>query len=681
MARPLPAAKQAGQPTAALTRRRVVIADDSDIARALIERLLADDPSLQVVGRARSGAELLNLPALRAADVVVLDLVMPELAGLSVLSQLPKRCRAVAISGAEAGSALARAALAEGASCYISKRELRGPDGAQNLQALVHQALQSLMSGRPSAEARTMAAAGGCSGPLEISGSGSASHLKRRVVIADDSELAAALLENLLEGDPRLQVIGHAQNGQQLLDLPALAAADVVLLDLVMPDVAGLSVLSRLPDRCRVIAVSGDPKDSPLARAALGHGARQYISKRDLRGADAAQRLRAVVHAVLGSSPAVERPARPRPVPALPQAASRIVPLTGSAGAVGLRPRSVLSGKRRVVVADDSETAMALLEELLRHDPNIEVVGRARSGAELLELQALELADVVLLDLVMPDIGGLSALPRLVGHCAVVAVSGERQDSALAKAAVNQGAREYVSKQDLGGADAAHRLCAAIRTATPGCSRAERPVLLVAGSTGAVRLLTSLLEELQDLELPTLVVQHLPPGRQGALADLIAWSGTRVQVATHGARLEPGVMVAPTGRHLTLSPRLRIALVDAPPVNGFCPSADVLFESAVPLGRRAVAVMLSGLGNDGARGMGHIADTGGLCLAIEPAECLASQMPRAALAASRRVIACRIGDLAPTIRSEAACRFHGFEDQAPQTSFDTGPTPAADASG
>ena len=134
-------------------KTRVVVVDDSEIAAKLMEGFLEGDPGLQVIGRARTGAELLQLPALRAADVVVLDLLMPELAGLSVLRQLPKGCRAVAVSGDPEGSALAQAALAEGARGYVSKTQLQGPEAAQKLSTAIRAALESLAPSAPRAAA------------------------------------------------------------------------------------------------------------------------------------------------------------------------------------------------------------------------------------------------------------------------------------------------------------------------------------------------------------------------------------------------------------------------------------------------------------------------------------------------------------------------------------------------
>ena len=91
-----------------------------------------------------------------------------------------------------------------------------------------------------------------------------------------------------------------------------------------------------------------------------------------------------------------------------------------------------------VLIADDSDIVATSLEQLLEQDPHIHVVGRARNGRELVEHPALKAAGVVLLDLLMPELGGLSVIRRC-GQCAVIAVSSEEEGSALAEEAKRRG--------------------------------------------------------------------------------------------------------------------------------------------------------------------------------------------------------------------------------------------------
>ncbi|MBN2195524.1 MAG: response regulator [Polyangiaceae bacterium] len=303
-----------------------------------------------------------------------------------------------------------------------------------------------------------------------------------------------------------------------------------------------------------------------------------------------------------------------------------------------------------VVVADDSDVAAAALERILEEDPRIRVMCRARNGAELLELPASRVAEVILLDLLMPELGGLSALRQLSSRTAVIVVSGERAHSALAREAIAQGAVGYVCKSELSLPGGAARLRDMVRTASHRERILDERVVLVAGSTGAVHPLVSLVRNLRDLHVPLLVVQHLPEGREEDLARMLGLTGVVARPAREGDSLAPGVLVAPFGWHMEIDRRERIHLSDAPPVNGHRPSADMLLTSAARLGRRIVAVMLSGLGNDGARGMALLAQQGAACFALHPDDCGATSMPLAALAASRAVQAIRGTELGARVR-------------------------------
>jgi two-component system chemotaxis response regulator CheB len=310
-----------------------------------------------------------------------------------------------------------------------------------------------------------------------------------------------------------------------------------------------------------------------------------------------------------------------------------------------------VQGIVRVVVADDSEIATAFLERLLEEDPLIRVVGRAANGAELLALPARDIAHVVLLDVLMPEIGGLSVIRQLSTRCSVIAISSVAADSAVAHEALALGATAFFNKRDLARAGEAQRLREAVRGGvTAGQARLDQSVVLVVGSTGAVSPLECLIRDLSPLSVPVLVVQHLPEGRDGALAQLLSLGRGLAHVAQHGELLRPGVLVGPSGRHLEIDGYDRARLTTADPVNGHRPSGDVLLRSAVRLGKRALAVVLSGLGNDGAQAMAALAEEGALCFAQHPQEASAPSMPKAALAASPRVRPVRIAELGSMLR-------------------------------
>jgi len=309
----------------------------------------------------------------------------------------------------------------------------------------------------------------------------------------------------------------------------------------------------------------------------------------------------------------------------------------------------------RVVVADDSEIAASYLERLLEADPRIRVVGRASNGAELLGLPERGMAQVVVVDVLMPELSGLSVIRRLAADCAVIAVSSMDPSSVGAMEAIALGAIAFFSKRDLSKESEAHRLRELVKSAAGTLSApAHRSVVFVVGSTGAISHLETLVGELQGH--PLLIVQHLPEGKDLALAQLLTSRGARARVARHGDTLEPAAFVAPIARHMELDAQERIRLVDGPPVNGHRPSGDVLLSSAARLGSRAVGVVLSGLGSDGALGMAKLAEAGGSCFVLNSEDCHAPAMPRAALATSSRVRSVPAKDLGLRVRKAA-----GFE--------------------
>lgn len=309
------------------------------------------------------------------------------------------------------------------------------------------------------------------------------------------------------------------------------------------------------------------------------------------------------------------------------------------------------AGIALVVIAEDSALVTAYLEQLCESDPQIRIVGRARDGKELLELPELPIAQVVLLDLLMPELGGLSLVKRLSDRAMVVAISSEDEGSALAREALALGAAAFFSKRSLAKPAVQQELRRVIKQgAAQFATGRGQAIGFVVGSTGAIAPLEHIVRSLRGTAAPLLVVQHLPDGRAENLAQLLHHQDYPAHVALHGEQLLPGVFIAPTGRHMTIDARDRIALTIGEPVALHRPSGEVLLRSAARLGPRAVAVVLSGLGNDGARALGELAERGGQCFVQHPEEAHAPFMPRAGAAASSKVRLVRDAQLGATLR-------------------------------
>lgn len=159
------------------------------------------------------------------------------------------------------------------------------------------------------------------------------------------------------------------------------------------------------------------------------------------------------------------------------------------------------------------------------------------------------------------------------------------------------------------------------------------PVIALVASSGGLRALSEVLAALPaSLNAAVLVLQHLESGRRSLLPAILARrTALRVLPAEDGAALQAGtVYVAPSSRHLCITPGRTLALTDAPAVHYSRPSADVLLESLAAAGAPVIAVVLTGRGQDGARGSLFVARSGGTVLAQDRATSLHFGMPGAA---------------------------------------------------
>ncbi len=292
----------------------------------------------------------------------------------------------------------------------------------------------------------------------------------------------------------------------------------------------------------------------------------------------------------------------------------------------------------RVLIVDDSDIAAEVVRRVIDAAPDMRVIGQVRSADEVIAKALHRSADVVLLDLWMPGKTGLAVIRQLSDERPVVVVSDVEHDSPLAREAVAQGARAFVSKKDLSTKAGAVRVRSVVRAAgRRGTTSVFPPVVAIVGSTGAMEPLEKLLTGLPVAEAAVLILQHMPKGREAGFARWIRSIGHDTRVVTTGDPLEIGrVAVAPAEGHLVVRGE-RLAITYDPPVEGHRPSASVLLSSAASLGSRLLAVVLSGMGRDGASAVPELLARGASCMAQAPDDCVVGSMPRAALEKSPRV--------------------------------------------
>jgi len=333
----------------------------------------------------------------------------------------------------------------------------------------------------------------------------------------------------------------------------------------------------------------------------------------------------------------------------------------------------------RVLIVDDSAFARKVVRESLATSPQIEVVGIARDGIDALEKIAEFDPDVITLDLVMPNLDGLGVLAALTpeqrSRVVVVSMADGESDigiaalgfgvfdlvhkpTALAVASLHDIAEELVGKVLLAAAQPRNREPQPEPEipATATHPRHSDRVVLIGTSTGGPQALTRILKALPaDFPAPIAIVLHIPVGYTGPLAErLNNECAIEVLEAYEGLALRPGrAILARAGTHLRLAgsgDTLTAHLDPEPRSSMHRPSVDVLFQSAAHcLGARALAVVLTGMGDDGLHGSRAITEAGGQVLTEMEASCVVYGMPRVVKEAGLSIAEAPLGKMAAEI--------------------------------
>lgn len=331
-----------------------------------------------------------------------------------------------------------------------------------------------------------------------------------------------------------------------------------------------------------------------------------------------------------------------------------------------------MSDKISVMIIDDSASVRAALSGLVREDPGLELEGTAVDPFDAAAKMKKKLPDVLLLDLHMPKMDGLTFLKKIMKQHpmpVVVVSSFASEGSEATMKALEAGAAEVLTKPKIGTPEerqeAGMRLSDAIRAAAAsrgrrrktnvikapgkkhtadvilkkGLARAARnapPLIAIGASTGGTDALREVFDRLPGGLPPIAVVQHMPEGFTRAFSDrLNRTSQVEIFEAEDRALILPGqAAIAKGDHHMLLHPDrggYRIELVKGPTVARHRPSVDVLFRSAAQVaGPAAIGVIMTGMGDDGAAGLGEMRDTGALTIAQDEASSVVYGMPREA---------------------------------------------------
>lgn len=326
----------------------------------------------------------------------------------------------------------------------------------------------------------------------------------------------------------------------------------------------------------------------------------------------------------------------------------------------------------KVFVVDDSAVVRKVMSTILDRDPGIRVIGSAPDPIFAIEKMRKDWPDVITLDVEMPRMDGITFLTQLMKErptpvviCSSLTTSGaETTLQAMAAGAVT-----IITKPEIGVGDfltdSSNDLVAAVKAAARanmgavqrGAKQHAKPqdtpreggatrmamaqtterLVAIGTSTGGTVALEALLTELPLVSPGIVIVQHMPEMFTAAFAArLDGLCEIKVQEAKDGQRVLPGLaLIAPGGKHMQLvrsGAQYAVEVKDGPPVNRHRPSVDVLFRSVAKFaGKNAMGVIMTGMGDDGARGLKEMHDAGAYTLAQDEASCIVYGMPREAV--------------------------------------------------
>jgi two-component system chemotaxis response regulator CheB len=319
----------------------------------------------------------------------------------------------------------------------------------------------------------------------------------------------------------------------------------------------------------------------------------------------------------------------------------------------------------RVFIIDDSAVMRQVMTAILEQDPAIQVLGSAPDPLFAQQKMAREWPDVILLDVEMPRMDGITFLKKVMSERptpVVICSTLTEKGAQISLDALAAGAVEVITKPRVGLRDflneSARMMLGAIRAAAKASIRPSSPaegaafpkatpaamirttdsVIALGTSTGGTQALERVLTALPEDCPGIVVVQHMPARFTAAFAErLNRLCRCEVKEASDGDRVRSGrVLIAPGGLHMQLKrsgAQYQVSVADGPPVNRHKPSVDVLFRSvAREAGRNAVGVVMTGMGDDGARGLLAMRQAGAVTAAQDEASCVVFGMPKEAIA-------------------------------------------------
>lgn len=328
--------------------------------------------------------------------------------------------------------------------------------------------------------------------------------------------------------------------------------------------------------------------------------------------------------------------------------------------------------KINVFLVDDSAVVRQVLSEVLARDAQIHVMGTASDPLFAMKRMAQQWPDVIILDVEMPNMDGITFLKKIMSERptpVIICSTLTEKGAETTMQALDAGAVTIITKPKLGLkdflADSSSDIIQAVKAAklanvsnlrlhkpvlaqskieslvpkaTQSMSKTTEHIIAIGTSTGGTQALESVLSALSSTAPGIVIVQHMPEKFTALFAKrLDSLCAIRVKEAANNDRVLPGLaLIAPGGKHMQVKrsgAQYHVEIKDGPLVNRHKPSVDVLFRSVAKFGgKNAVGIIMTGMGDDGARGLKEMQDEGASTIAQNEKSCVVFGMPREAIA-------------------------------------------------
>ncbi len=464
-----------------------------------------------------------------------------------------------------------------------------------------------------------------------------------KVLIVDDSAFMRKIISDILNQDAHLTVVGTAKNGLDAIKKTQTLHPDVITMDVEMPEMNGIDAVKHIMKDypTPIVMVSAlTSQGAKITIDSLHAGAIDFICKPSgsisLNMKEIGSELvRKVKTAATANVRFVQKTKMSTPPPST---------------------RSAIN----VFLVDDSPFFLKKISQIISSQTDMNIIGTAHDGGEAIQKIQQVRPDVVLMDINMPSVNGVTATQQILQQQSlpIIVISGETNHNMRdIKRALDAGAVDFIPKpaehtsihtmSDLliqkvrNAPKTKKRVSQVKKSVTPTNSMVEN-LLVIGSSTGGPQTLTKLVPYLpRDIDAGILIVQHMPPVFTKSLAErLDSLSKIEVREAKNGDEIKNGVaLIAPGDYHMTVEEKSVmgkqkrfVSLNKKPKIHGVRPAVDVMFSTAADIfQKQVVAVLLTGMGHDGAQAMGAIKAKGGRTIAQDEQTSIIFGMPKAAI--------------------------------------------------